>query len=308
MKTRIVFIGSPDFSVPSLKALVDNYDVVGIVTQPDRPAGRGRILTPPSIKKVANDLGIPTLQPVKLRTDHDAKHQLREWNPEVIVVAAFGQILQKDVLEIAPFGCINVHASLLPRWRGVSPIQAAILNGDDETGVTIMKMDEGIDTGDIISQRRIKIGMEETGGSLFTKLSILGADLLIDSLPGYINLEIIPHPQTDSPTPYAPMLRRSDGELDFNSSSTVLSRQVRAYYPWPGSFTIWEGKHLKVHKAYPVSSPGPGIGIRTTHKAYPAIGTSDGLLVLQYLQAAGKNAMTGQQFLRGAKNWENINI
>jgi methionyl-tRNA formyltransferase len=206
-------------------------------------------------------------------------------------------------LESAPFGCINIHASLLPRWRGVSPIQAAILNGDQETGITIMKMDEGIDTGDIISQRTIPIEPDDTGGSLFEKLAKIGGQTLIDTLPGYINGELVPHPQGESPTPYAPMLKKSDGKLDFSQPAEVLAHQVRAYNPWPGTFTHWQGKLLKIHRVHPELTTSPGIGSFTTYAEQPAIGTSDGLIVIDLLQPAGKKSMSGDIFLRGARNW-----
>jgi len=303
MKPRIVFMGSPDFSIPSLQALENDFQVIGVVTQPDRPAGRGRKLTPPPIKVLALDLGLPIIQPTKLAGDESAKMQIQAWKPDVIVVAAFGQILKKDVLEMAPSGCINVHASLLPRWRGVSPIQSAILHGDKETGVTIMKMDEGIDTGDILSQYNIPVDEDETGGSLFTKLAKIGGDLLSDTLTGYLQGNILPVPQGDSPTPYAPMLKKSDGELDFSKSIAYLDRQIRAYHPWPGTFTNWNGKPLKINKSRPVEQPSPGVGTFTIFDGYPAIGASDGLLLIEQLQPAGKKSIPGNVFLRGAKNW-----
>jgi methionyl-tRNA formyltransferase len=304
MLPRIVFMGSPDFAIPSLQALVNEFMVVGVVTQPDRPAGRGRKLVQPPIKNLAMELSIPILQPVKLSIDKDAKQQLIDWIPDVIVVAAFGQILKNDVLNLAPFGCINVHASLLPRWRGVSPIQAAILNGDQETGVTIMKMDEGIDTGEIISKRIIPITPEDTGGSLFGKLAELGGKLLTETLPAYINGDLVPYPQGESPTTYAPMLKKSDGELNFSLPATTLARQVRAYYPWPGSFMKWGDKPLKIHKAHAEIKRNPGIGQLTTFAGSPAVGTSEGLLVIDEIQPSGKKRMSGEAFLLGSRDWE----
>jgi methionyl-tRNA formyltransferase len=304
MGTRVVFMGSPAFAVPSLNALAEHFSVVGVVTQPDRPSGRGRILTPPLVKVLALELGVPVIQPQKLRTDIESKEQLHDWNPEVIVVAAFGQILKLDVLELARFGCINVHASLLPRWRGISPIQAAILNGDHQTGVTIMKMEEGIDTGDILSQSAIPIEAEDTGGSLFDKLSKLGADLLVETLPKYLKSEVNPKTQGDSPTPYAPILKKSDGELDFRQPAVVLNRQVRAYHPWPGTYTFWKDKPLKIHKAQALDIQSPGIGVFIIWGSNPAIGTAQGLLVIENLQPAGKKSMTGEAFLLGERDWE----
>jgi methionyl-tRNA formyltransferase len=303
--TKIVFMGSPDFAVPTLQALDERFALVGVVTQPDRPAGRGRKLTPPPVKVLAQELGIPTIQPISIRKDPSAKDQIQAWQPDVIVVAAFGQILKSDVLNMAPFGCVNVHASLLPRWRGVTPIQAAILNGDAETGITIMKMDEGVDTGPIISQRAIPIESHDTGGSVFEKLAKLGAELLIDTLPKYLVGELKPQPQpAASPTAYAAMLNRSDGELDFYQPAAYLARQVRAYNPWPGTYFQWSGAPLKVHTAHPEVEASPGVGRLTIYENFPAIGTSDGILVLDQLQPAGKKSMPGDVFLRGAKEWE----
>jgi len=304
MEPRIIFMGSPNFSVPSLRALVDEFNVVGVVTQPDRPAGRGRKLVPPPIKALAIEMDIPYLQPEKLRSDDEAKQQLLDWNPDVIVVAAFGQILKKDLLNLAPFGCINVHASLLPRWRGVSPIQAALLNGDHQTGVTIMKMDEGIDTGDIISKQVIPITQEDTGGSLDEKLAELGRELLIKTLPAYLNADLVPFPQGETTTPYAPMLKKSDGELDFSLPANTLAKQVRAYNPRPGSFMKWGHKPLKIHKAFAENRKSPGVGKLTTFAGSPAVGTSKGLLVIDEIQPAGKKTMSGEVFLMGARYWQ----
>src|SRR5512136_2516429 len=211
---RIVFMGSPDFAVPALEALARNYTVVGVVTQPDRPAGRGGDLRPPAVKEAALRLGIPSIQPEKSRQP-EALDQLKAWAPDVIVVAAFGQILRTNVLELPRFGCINIHGSLLPRWRGAAPIQAAILAGDKETGITIMKMDPGVDTGPILSQRALRMASDETGGSLFVKMSILGADLLLETLPRYLDGELLPQTQPEEGATYAPMLRKEDGLLDF---------------------------------------------------------------------------------------------
>ncbi len=296
-------MGSPDFAAPILAALNNHYNLVGVVTQPDRPAGRGRKPNPPPVKQLALELGLPVIQPENIRTDLEAKSQLQNWQADVMVVAAFGQILRQDVLSMAPFGCVNVHASLLPRWRGVSPIQAAILNGDSETGVTIMQMDAGIDTGPILYQQALPITPEDTGGSLFEKLARLGADVLIDALPKYLNGKLAATPQGESPTAYTPMLKKSDGALDFTQPAELLARQVRAYNPWPGAFTQWDGKPLKIHMAHAVGSQHHAPGERVVHANQPAIGTADGILVLDELQPAGKKAMSGEVFLRGARTW-----
>ncbi|GAB4416215.1 MAG: methionyl-tRNA formyltransferase [Anaerolineales bacterium] len=299
--TKIVFMGSPDFALQTLRALHENYPLAGVVTQPDRAAGRGRELKPPPVKTLALELGIPVIQPEKL-SQPDAVAQLKAWSPDLIVVAAFGQILKQDVLDLPKLGCINVHASLLPRWRGAAPINAAILHGDEETGITIMKMDAGLDTGPILTQRAIRIAPDETAGSLFDKLSALGAGLLLETLPGYISGEIEPRPQPEEGATYAGMLKKQAGALDFSRPAIELERKVRAFNPWPGAYFDWDGNRLKVHRAG--ISPGKKReGQRLAVNGLPAVGTSDGLLVLKEVQPAGKKRMDGKAFLAGARNW-----
>lgn len=303
-------MGSPDFALETLRSLHESYPVAGVVTQPDRAAGRGRALKPPPVKTLALELGIPVIQPEKLRQP-EALEQLRAWSPDVIVVAAFGQILRQDVLDLPPFGCINVHASLLPRWRGAAPINAAILHGDGETGITIMKMDAGLDTGPILSQRAVRIAPDETAGSLFAKLSRLGADLLLDTLPGYLAGEIEPRPQPEEGVTYASMLKKEEGRLDFSRPAKELERRIRAFNPWPGTYFEWDGNLLKVHRAGSSSSlrrgSGPGKvreGQRLIVDGLPAVGTSEGLLVLEEVQPAGRKSMSGKAFLAGARQWK----
>lgn len=300
---RVVFMGSPEFALPTLRALAAHYPVVGVVTQPDRPAGRGKRLTPPPVKVLAQELGLPLMQPRRLR-DPEAMARLREWAPDLIVVTAYGQILRPEVLQLPRYGCLNVHASLLPRWRGASPIQHAILAGDAETGVTIMLMDEGLDTGPILRQRATPVGPEETAGQLSARLAEMGADLLIETLPDYLAGALQPQPQDDSRATYAPLLKKEDGRLDFTRPAAYLARQVRAFDPWPGTFTNWEGQILKVKRAYAVAAPSPGPGVRLVHEGLPAVGTGEGVLVLVEVQPAGKRAMSGADFLRGAgRGW-----
>ncbi len=300
--TRIVFMGSPDFAAPSLQALARHYHIVGVVTQPDRQAGRGREMKSPPIKKLALELGLPIIQPEKLR-DPSAMDQLRLWAPDLIVVAAFGQILRPEVLALPPRGCVNVHASLLPRWRGAAPIQAALLAGDSQTGVTIMLMDKGVDTGAIISQSAIPIETDDTGGSLFEKLSRLGADLLIETLPRYISGELRPQPQNDSEATYAPMLKKEDGLLDFTLSAGELARRVRAFNPWPGAFMNFDGTLLKIHRAHAEAGEA-SVGRRLIVRGQAAVGARGGVLILDEVQPAGKKPMSGTSFLSGARNWE----
>jgi methionyl-tRNA formyltransferase len=219
-------------------------------------------------------------------------------------VAAFGQILRPDVLNLPRYGCINVHASLLPRWRGAAPIQAAVLAGDDETGVTIMKMDQGVDTGGILSQRALAIGLDETAGSLAERLSDAGAKLLMETLPEYLSGELQPRPQDNDGATYAPMLKKEDGLLDTSKAADELARRVRAFNPRPGAFLPGDGEALKVHRAHAeIGDASPGS--RTAYLGQPAVGTGKGLLVLDEVQPAGKKAMSGRAFLAGARAWQN---
>jgi methionyl-tRNA formyltransferase len=299
---KIVFMGSPDFALKSLVTLYDHFDVVAAFTQPDRPAGRGKELKPPAVKMLAQKLDIPIFQPHSLK-DPEAVGQLKGLDPDLIVVAAYGQILRQAVLDIPKHGSINVHASLLPRWRGAAPIQAAILHGDTQSGVSIMRMDPGLDTGPVLSQRTITLDAEETAGSLSDKLALLGADLLIETLPGYLAGDIEPAEQDNELSTYAPMLKKSDGELDFENAADFLARQVRAYNPWPGTFIRLDGGMLKVHKASTLQQGKSHPGLKETIEDIPAIGTADGWLLLEKIQPAGKNPMSGADFLRGGRDW-----
>ena len=294
-------MGSPDFALTTLRILAQNYQVVGVVTQPDRASGRGRELKAPPVKTLAQELNIPVIQPQKLR-EPEAMQQLQDWQPDLIVVAAFGQILRKDVLELPQFGCINVHASLLPRWRGAAPINAAVLAGDEETGVTIMKMDVGLDTGPMLSKRSIRIKPDDTAGSLFEALSTLGAELLIETLPAYLDGSITPQPQPEEGATYAPMLKKEDGLLDFTQPVVELERRVRAMSPWPGAWFQWNGAPLKIHKAH-VGEGKAEAGQRVIEQNQPGVGAGGGVLILDEVQPPGKKSMSGKAFLSGARNW-----
>ena len=294
-------MGSPDFSLPSLQALAKGYQVVGVVTQPDRASGRGREVKMPPVKTLALELGLPVMQPEKLRAP-EAMEQLRAWAPELIVVAAFGQILRKDVLELPGHGCLNVHASLLPRWRGAAPINAAILAGDEATGVTVMQMDAGLDTGPMLAQRSIRLSPEDTAGSVTQALSTLGADLLIETLPRWLAGQIQPQPQDDTLATYAPMLKKEEGRLDFTRDAHELERLIRAFNPWPGAFMEYHGVILKVHRAH-VEQGNATAGERLIVQHQPAVGAGGGILVLDELQPSGKKSMTGRSFLSGARIW-----
>jgi methionyl-tRNA formyltransferase len=301
MSIKIVFMGSPDFATSALRALAQNYMIVGVVTQPDREAGRGKQLKAPPVKQVALELDLPVIQPDRLR-EPEAMAQLLAWAPDLIVVAAFGQILRQAVLEMPHFGCLNVHASLLPRWRGAAPIQACLLAGDTFSGVTIMRMDPGVDTGPVLAQRQTTLAPEDTAGTLSERLSTLGAELLIDTLPAYLAGEIIPQPQANELATYAPMLRKEAGQLDLHQPAELLARLVRAYAPWPGAYTLWQEEVFKVQRAH--AAPGmPQPAHRGVVGNLPALGTACGWLVLDEVQPAGKKAMPGEVFLRGARHW-----
>lgn len=305
---QVAFMGTPEFAIPSLSELIDAFEVVGVFTQPDRPAGRGRDLTAPPVKKLAQDHEIPVSQPESLKSD-TALSTLESWSPEVIVVAAYGQILPPEVLELPPLGCLNVHASMLPRWRGAAPVQAAILHGDEETGVTIMKMDPGLDTGPILAQRRTPIGPEETGGELAERLAQMGAALLVETLPRYAAGNIEPSPQDDSKATEAPRLKKADGQLDFHEAAEELERKIRAFHPWPGTFFYWRDQRIgvkrgSVGKSEADLAPGTALALH----GRPAVQTARGALVLDEVQPAGKSPMSGRSFLNGAQDFPGSQI
>ncbi len=299
---RIVFMGTPSFAVPVLRALADHHQVVGVVTQPDRRAGRGRRLTVSPVKEAALALGLPLFQPPTLRTA-EAAQRLAAWQPAVIVVAAFGQILRPPLLSLPPHGCLNVHASLLPRWRGASPVAAAILAGETVTGVSLMLMDEGMDTGPILARRSCPIAPDDTTGALTGRLAEMGAQLLIETLPRWLAGGIRPRPQDDDRATYCRLLKKEDGRLDWTRPAAYLERQVRACDPWPGAFTTWQGRRLKVLRArarpeVPADGPpgrvldlSPGLGVST----------GQGVLELIEVQLAGKKPLPAGTFARGQK-------
>jgi len=305
--TRIIFMGTPVFALPTLKALVDNYSVVGVVTQPDRPVGRGRSHSPPPVKELALEHALPVFQPESLRSPA-AVARLRDWAADVIVTVATGHILTPEVLDLPTRGTLNIHASLLPRWRGAAPIQAALLAGDSETGVTIMCTDEGLDTGPILSQKALPIPSRETAASLHDKLSQLGADLLLETLPRWLSGELTPRPQPATGVTLAQQIRKEDGLIHWERTALEIDRQVRAYTPWPGAFTFWRKERLKVIMALPLTPPGvppnggekggePGSVIEID--GLPAVVSGKGLLRLDQVQLAGKRALSGVEFTRG---------
>ncbi len=302
MNYSVVFFGSPDFAIPSLIAVNNNYKIIGVVTQPDRPAGRGKVVTPPPVKVLATELGIPLIQPDRLK-DPGVIEQLRKWNADVYVVAAFGQIFRKNILDIPPYGFVNVHASLLPRWRGAAPIQAAILAGDEYTGITIMKVDEGIDTGDIISQKKIRTMEKETSGELSDKLAIAGAELLIETLPAYLSGKIVSLPQNEAESTYAGMIRKEDAVLGAGESAQMMERKIRAYHPWPVARLGLENSQLLIHKVRVEMSINLPADVKYIYKGIPAISTVQGLLVLEVVQLPGKKPIDGKAFINSNRNW-----
>jgi methionyl-tRNA formyltransferase len=301
---RIVFMGTPGFAVPSLEALVSTHAVVGVVTQPDRPAGRGREMHQSAVKKAAVQHDLPVYQPRTLRTP-EALEQLAAWNPDVVVVAAFGQILTADVLDLPPHGCLNVHASLLPRWRGAAPVAAAIRAGDEVTGVTIMKLDPGLDTGPILTQREEPIRADDTRASLMERLSYVGAELLAETLPPYLAGDLEPRPQPEDGVTFAERLEKDEGEIDWTRTAVEIDRKIRAFTPWPGTYTFWDGRRLKVLEASPLphwrGGAEPSIVVELDDGA--GVATGEGALRLERIQLAGKRAMAVKVFLRGARDF-----
>jgi len=296
----VVFMGTPDFAVPSLQKLVETQNVVGIVTQPDRPAGRGRQVRPTPVKLEAQRHNIPVYQPDSLRSESEAA-PLRQWQPDIIIVVAFGQILRPHVLGMPPLGCLNVHASLLPRWRGASPIQHALLAGDTQTGVTLMQMDVGMDTGPIYVQRAVPIQADDTAASLHDRLSQLGATILAECLDDIVDGHLAAEAQDNSLATYAPLIKKEDGTLDWQRDALELERQLRAMTPWPGAYTAWLGKSLRLHRvklatgSFPSHEPGRVIASREG----AVVIAGKGALVLQELQLEGKRAMAVADFIRG---------
>ena len=299
---RIVFMGTPDFSVPALKALVEaGHEVAAVVTQPDRPRGRGKELQMTPVKVQALAYGIPVYQPEKVK-DPAFVEILRNLQPEVIVVIAFGQILSRDILDLPPYGCINIHASLLPKYRGAAPIQWAVIDGEKETGVTTMMMDVGLDTGDMLEKTVIPLDPKETGGSLFDKLSQAGGPLILSTLEKLKAGTAVRTPQTDEDSTYAKMLTKSLGQIDWSMEAAAIERLIRGLNPWPSAYTFVHGKTLKIWDADVLkeSSDGaaPGQIIRTDpHSLIVAAG--EALLSIRELQLEGKERMDVETFLRG---------
>lgn len=303
---KIVFMGTPAFAVPSLEALLkEGYEIAAVVTQPDRPQGRKKVLTPTPVKEAALKHGLPVLQPQRLRAP-EAVEELAGLAPDLIVTAAYGQILPKAVLDMPRYGCLNVHGSLLPKYRGGAPIQRSIINGERETGVTLMYMAEGLDTGDMIAKAVVPIEDEDTAGTIFEKLSAVGAELLIKQLPLILDGTAERVPQNDAESTYAPNLARDDERIDWSATSRDIFNRVRGLVPFSGGFTLWDGE---VFKVWAVAKPKEG-GSSDSGEAAPGtvldlsaagieVKTGDGSVLLTRIQPAGKKAMDAAEFVRG---------
>ena len=298
---RIIFMGTPDFATLNLKALIDGPDdVVAIVTQPDRPKGRGKQLAPPPVKLFAESIGIPVLQPAKIRTE-EFLNGLLSYKPDLIVVTAYGRILPPSLLELAPMGCINVHGSLLPLHRGAAPIQWSVIKGDKEVGVTVMRMDEGMDTGDILLKESIQAGPDETAGTLFEKLAHLGSDTLLKAIKGLKEGTIAGTPQDHSQATEAPMLKKTDGLVDWSKNARELESLIRGLDPWPSAFSFLNSKRLRLFKpevVYKWNAAQPGSLLRADKRGLLIACGKDALLVKE-IQPEGKKRMTVEAFLCG---------
>ncbi len=304
---RVIFMGTPEFAVPSLERLfLEQYQLVTVYTQPDKAAGRGRPLVFSPVKRLAINLGLPVVQPVSFK-EAGAVEQLSSFHPDVIVVAAFGQILPQSVLDLPTYGCINIHPSLLPKFRGSSPVATAILAGDEFTGVSIMLMDKGLDTGPVLARAQVPISAQDTTGSLTAKLSLIAAQLLLEVLTGRSRGEITPQPQDEAAATYSSQLSKEDGEIDWRISAVDIWRRVRAFHPWPGCYTRWQGRQLKIIEAVPLPGEGtPEVGkIVALNKEGAVFGvdTGDGVLGILKVQLEGKQAMSAAEFLRGQRQF-----
>ncbi len=297
---RIVFMGTPEFAVPCLQKLIDcGHEVTGVFTQPDKPQGRKMILTPPPVKVLAENNGIKVYQPEKMR-DGTALDMLREANPELVIVVAYGKILPKEILEFPKYGCINIHASLLPLLRGAAPIQWSIINGFAKTGVTSMQMDEGLDTGDMLIKGEIEIGENETAGELHDRLSVLGADILEETIEALLKGELSAEKQNHDEFTYAPMLSKELSPVDWNMSAAEIHNKIRGLSPWPSANTTLGGKKIKLHKTVLAAEKGskPGEIIVADKRLVVTCGDLNCIEILE-LQAEGKKSMNAADFLRG---------
>lgn len=302
MDPRVLFFGSSEFSVPILRQLCTASRTKAVITQPDKPSGRGKKLEAPVVKNVSEQLGLQVYQPKKLIRE-EIIQILDDHGIDLIVVAAYGKILPAWLLDHPKYGALNVHASLLPRWRGASPIQAAIMNGDKKTGVTIMKMDEGLDTGDILTQDSLIISKDDTAASLSEKLANIGASLLNKTIEDFINGKITPQKQNSKEATLTRLIRKDDGALNFDEPAERLERKIRAYNPWPICFLKWDSEYLRIYEAEISSEIYLYPNQRGEINKYPCMGTATNALILKIVQPSGKAKMDGRSFLNGAKNW-----
>ncbi|MFC1834675.1 methionyl-tRNA formyltransferase [Thermodesulfobacteriota bacterium] len=300
MTLKIVFMGTPEFAVPTLKALSASFNVVGVLTQPDRPRGRGRKVFPSPVKAAALELGLPVANPAKVSSE-EGLTAIKRWSPDVIVVAAYGGILPRRVLEMPPLGCVNLHSSLLPRHRGASPISSAILAGDKVTGLTTMFMDEGMDTGPILMQEELEIGDDETTKSLHDRMLEPGASLVVRTLELLSQEKIEPRTQNEELATYTEMISKEDGRLGWQNPAEYIDRQVRAMIPWPVAFYENSGQVLKIWKATPVEGTAEPGRIVVIDREGITVGTGRGLLRLEEVQASGKKRMPASEFARGRR-------
>ena len=302
---RVVFMGTPAFAVPALDALADaGHDIVGIYTQPDRRSGRGRRVTAPPVKRAALDRGLSVYQPASLRRDEGSRREIGSLQPDLIVVAAYGLFLPAETLAVPPLGALNIHPSLLPKHRGPSPVATAILGGETVTGVTVMLLDEGMDSGPIVAQMETEIGDEETAEELTSRLFDIGAKLLADTIPLWQAGEISPKQQRESEATITRLLKREDGEIDWTGPADHIARQVRAYYPWPGTFTHWNGKQLKIHETSVVAmdrTGAPGTVVEVPEGV--AVVAGEGALPLLRVQMEGRQATGITDFVRGYREF-----
>ncbi len=298
---KIVYMGTPDFSVPALEKMIEaGHDIVCVVTQPDRPKGRGKELAMSPVKECALKHGLKIMQPEKVK-DASVVEELRSLEADIFVVAAFGQILSQEVLDIPRFGCVNIHASLLPKYRGAAPIQMSILEGDEETGVTIMQMNAGMDTGDILLTRAIPIEESDTAGTLFDKLMYLGGELIVEALPKIEKGELVAVPQDDSLSTKCGKISKDMGHIDWKCSAVRIFNLVRAMNPWPSAFSRIDGKMLKIWKVKVISKEADGEPgtVQSVTKDSFTVNTADGLIEVEELQLEGKKRMTTKDFLLG---------
>lgn len=297
---KVVYMGTPDFAVGPLEAIIHaGHQVTAVVTQPDKPKGRGKEMAASPVKECALKYNIPVLTPVKIKAE-EAVAQLREYPADIFVVAAFGQILSEEILNMPPYGCINIHASLLPKYRGAAPIQWSIIDGETETGITIMQMDKGLDTGDILFQKKVAITRSDTGESLFDKLAEAGSELIVEALEKIRNGEVSPVKQDDEKSSYAKMLTKSVGKIDWNQSAVEIERLIRGLNSWPSAYTEYKGKQLKIWKAEvePAMEGAPGTIAKVT-KDRVFVCTGEGALALTEIQLEGKKRMSTKEFLLG---------